>query len=81
LYLIAYTNEKSKEREKKVNIHDINIRYIIRGYDMQNRSEGIVGAPVNSVLVIQKVVCKATAKRIREKRRIQFESKRDLEEL
>jgi hypothetical protein len=48
---------------------------------MQNRSEGIVGAPVNSVLVIQKVVCKATAKRIREKRRIQFESKRDLEEL
>jgi hypothetical protein len=29
---------------------------------MQNRSEGIVGAPVNSVLVIQKVVCKATAK-------------------
>ena len=60
------------KREKKVYIYivqGINIRYINRGYDMQNQTKqkGIVGAPVNSVLVIQKFVCRATAKRIREK--------------
>ena len=65
------------KREKKVYIyivHGINIRYINRGYDMQNQTKqkGIVGAPVNSVLVIQKFICRATAKRIREKGGIQL---------
>lgn len=65
--------KREKKKKREVNIYcivqGINIRYINRGYDMQNQTKqkGFVGAPVNSVLVIQKFVCKATANRIREK--------------